>query len=78
MSVIDYTQARKGSKSYHGLPIDYCPKCGRKGERTFHTNPKGQRVEHFVHKGEVVNLAGFALFHITDSCLFIREEEKTS
>ena len=63
-TAIDYTKLRKGSKPY-GRPIDVCPKCDRKGQRTTydgltmyahfgHTSPLGFIVidEHCVVPAE--------------------------
>lgn len=76
MTTVDYTKYRAGRKSARRLPIRVCPKCGRKGERTFFLNAKGQRVERFTHKAEVRQVAGFAFLDVTDVCLFVNEEDK--
>lgn len=71
---IDYTKYRKGSKSLHRLPIDYCPKCGKKGEHTFMTNNKtGQITDIFNHTGEIVTIGGFVMMEIKTSCVVKRE-----
>ena len=59
--VIDFTKMRKGSKPRR-LPIDYCPKCKRKGE--VHTYPNGDMM--YVHKMRmgIVPIA----WEIFDSC----------
>lgn len=75
MTLVDYTKYRAGRKSLHRLPIRVCPKCGRKGERTFFFNGKGQQVERFIHKAVVRQVAGFSFIDTTDVCLFTNEEK---
>ena len=55
---VDFTKLRKNKKR----SIDYCPKCGRKGER--HSYGDGSQM--FIHKMRlgIVPIA----WEITDSC----------
>lgn len=56
---IDFTKFRKGSKP-HGRLIDYCPKCGRKGEKTVYRN--GETL--YAHKASL----DFGFVTVKDSC----------
>ncbi len=66
MKQIDFTKFRKGSKP-NGRPIDYCPRCGRKGEKTIYTDGE----TNYTHAAES---RGFFLL-VTDSCYFIADEQ---
>lgn len=59
---VDFTKYRKGSKP-RSIVIDYCPKCGRKGEK--HAYKGGHQM--YVHEMQmgIVPIA----WDITDSCL---------
>ena len=46
-NAIDFTQFRKGSKP-NGRPIDYCPRCGRRGEKTVYRDGD-IRFTHIAH-----------------------------
>lgn len=45
--IIDFTKFRKGSKPF-GRVIDNCPKCGKKGQKTFYPRD-GEYM--FAHRG---------------------------
>lgn len=46
--IIDFTKFRKGSRPF-GRVIDRCPKCGKKGQKTFYPRI-GEYM--FAHKGQ--------------------------
>lgn len=71
-NIVDFTKMRKGTKTDRGT-IDYCPKCGRKGQKTVYEqgfrNPKypsgfAPGFTEFNHKAKIV--MGFLL--IDDHC----------
>lgn len=64
--IIDYTKYRKGSKPRGYLTIDYCPKCGRKGEAAKYKNG-AMRYFHIAED------SGYGLT-VTDAC-FIKQVE---
>ena len=64
--IIDFTKYRKGTKPGGYLTIEYCPKCGRKGEAA--TYRDGDR--RYFHKVE----AGRFGVSIKESC-YIRKDE---
>ena len=69
---IDFTKYRKGSKP-NGRPIDYCPRCGSKGEKT--TYRDGGQL--FSHKAKVKTLYGTgAYLEITESCTVRTEGQR--
>jgi hypothetical protein len=71
-ATINYTEYRKGRKSMHGLPIEVCPKCGKRGEHTFVTNPKTGRISHYYnHVMEIKKLGDFAFLETREICFYI-------
>jgi len=62
-TLVDFTKFRKGSKP-RGRVIEYCPKCGRKGERTAYRDG----MIFFNHAGRVVT-GPFPGMEITDGCV---------
>jgi len=72
---INFSTYRKGSKPF-GRIIDYCPKCGEKGQKTTFRNRKTHDVEETVydHKGYVAVLNGIGGLTITEWCI-IKEKD---
>jgi len=65
LQLINYTIYRKGRKSMDNRPIDYCPKCGRKGERRQYAD--GSIM--FAHKLRVTRAGVFVLPEVIDHCM---------
>lgn len=66
MREVDYTKLRKGTRIRGNTRIDYCPKCGRKGEVAYF----GDGSVHVTHRGRIEGM----FLVVTDSCFIKRRD----
>jgi hypothetical protein len=76
---IDFTTMRKGRRTRGSRVIDYCPKCGAKGERLVLRDRKTKEVTgyDFTHKAKIERVMGIDFVEVTASC-FVTVQKPTS